>query len=651
MGRSERFQWHPRNDEQTVKQETVKQGGVIARLPDHVANQIAAGEVIQRPASVVKELVENAVDAGGKRIEVIIKDAGRTLIQVIDDGVGMSEHDAVVCFERHATSKLKTADDLFALSTKGFRGEALASIAAIAHVELRTRQHGQDVGIRVQVEGTTQKAPEPDPAIREGTSFAIRNLFYNVPARRNFLKSDAVELRHIIDEFTRIALPHESISFRLVHNGSVVFDLPPGSRRQRVVAVFGAKYDERLVPVSEDTDAVRVEGFVGKPQFARKSRGEQFLFVNNRFIRHGLLHKAILSAYEGLLDSKHHPFYVLFLTVDPAKVDVNIHPTKVEVKFEEDRVIFALLRPAVRRGLGKHNVAPALVFDQETSLHISDQPPAEGIRMPQVSVNTNYNPFRASGSQAPARPSSASKGAWTQVLEQAGADAQGLQGWSSSTGTEDVHQESLARPSKGFITDSEGTEDAAVSMSGDSRPVMQWSGKYIVTPVSSGLLVIHAHRAHTRVLFETYVRQMDAGSRPVTIQQLLFPEFVELPNGDRAVCEESREVLSMFGLEFQLADGGIEVTGIPSGAPTDAAALLEAILEDGLEPPDEVSREELVAARMARMMAFQPGRKLNKSEMGDLVDALFGCSTPGLDPFGRSVIATFDEGDILKKLH
>ncbi len=391
-----------------MKQEQVKPGGVIARLPEHVANQIAAGEVIQRPASVVKELVENAVDAGGRRIEVIIKDAGRTLIQVIDDGIGMSEADAVACFERHATSKLKTADDLFALSTKGFRGEALASIAAIAHVELRTRPAGQDVGVRLQVEGTTQQPPEPDPAVRQGTSFSVRNLFYNVPARRNFLKSDAVELRHIIDEFTRIALPHESISFRLVHNGSVVFDLAPGSRRQRVVAVFGAKYDERLVPVAEDTDAVRVEGFVGKPQFARKSRGEQFLFVNDRFIRHGLLHKAILSAYEGLLDSKHHPFYVLFLTVDPAKVDVNIHPTKVEVKFEEDRVIFALLRPAVRRGLGKHNVAPVLAFDQETGLNISEQPPAEGIRMPQVSVNANYNPFHTRS--APARPSAATRG-------------------------------------------------------------------------------------------------------------------------------------------------------------------------------------------------------------------------------------------------
>lgn len=635
-------------------QQTVNQGGVIARLPEHVANQIAAGEVIQRPASVVKELVENAVDAGSQRIEVIIKDAGRTLIQVIDDGVGMTEPDAVACFARHATSKLKTADDLFALSTKGFRGEALASIAAIAHVELRTRQRGQDIGVRLLVEGTEQQAPEPDPAVREGTSFAVRNLFYNVPARRNFLKSDAVELRHIIDEFTRIALPHEGISFRLVHNGSVVFDLAPGSRRQRVVAVFGAKYDERLVPVSEDTDAVRVEGFVGKPQFARKSRGEQFLFVNNRFIRHGLLHKAILSAYEGLLDGKHHPFYVLFLTVDPAKVDVNIHPTKVEVKFEEDRVIFALLRPAVRRGLGKHNVAPALAFDQETSLNISERPPAEGIRMPQVSVNENYNPFRIGGQQAPSRPSSAAKGAWTQVLEQAGADAQGLSGWGRSASTEDVEQAPLARPSKGFFADANESAQAeaegVAEMTGDSRPVMQWSGKYIVTPVSSGLLVIHAHRAHTRVLFETYVRQMDAGSRPVTIQQLLFPEFVELPNGDRAVCEESREVLSMFGLEFQLADGGIEVTGMPSGASTDAATLLEAILEDGLEPPDEVSREELVAARMARMMAFQPGRKLNKTEMGDLVDALFGCSTPGLDPFGRPVIATFDEGDISKKL-
>ena len=639
-----------------------KTNNIISRLPDHVANQIAAGEVIQRPASVVKELVENAVDAGGRRIEVIVKDAGRTLVQVIDDGKGMTEADALLCFERHATSKLRSADDLFALSTKGFRGEALASIAAIAQVELRTRPSGADLGTRVCVEGSQLGSPEPDPGVKEGTAFAVRNLFYNVPARRNFLKSDAVELRHIIDEFTRIALAHEGISFRLTHNGSVVFDLPPGSRRQRVVAVFGAKYDERLVPVSEDTDAVRVAGFVGKPEFARKSRGEQFLFVNNRFIRHGLLHKAIASAYEGLLDGKHHPLYVLFLEVDPSKVDVNIHPTKVEVKFEEDRIIFALLRPAVRRGLGKHNVAPALEFDQETSLNISEQPPQGEIRQPQVAFNEDYNPFRTShGAGRGSRENAATRGAWTQVLEQAASDVHGG-GW--GTGSHRMRYEpaegetpsTLQRPSRAFgpedgWTGAEPAEaDGPLALEGDSRPVMQWNGKYIVTPVASGLLVIHVHRAHTRVLFETYVRQIQTGQRPVTIQQLLFPEFVELPNGDRAVCEESREVLGMFGLEFRLADGGIEVTGVPSGASGDAAGLVEAILEDGLEPPDEVSREELVAARMARMMAFPPGRRLSNREMGDLVDGLFGCSAPGLDPFGRAVIATFDEGEILKKL-
>ena len=628
------------------EQETVKRTGVIARLPEHVANQIAAGEVIQRPASVVKELVENAVDAGGCKIEVIVKDAGRTLIQVVDDGVGMREADAQLCFERHATSKLKSADDLFVIGTKGFRGEALASIAAIAHVELRTRQREEDMGIRMRVEGSVAGSPEPDPSVRPGTSFSVKNLFYNVPARRNFLKSDAVELRHIIDEFTRVALAHHDIWFRLSHNGSVVFDLSPGSRRQRVVAVFGSKYDERLVPVEEATDAVHIAGFVGKPQFARKSRGEQFLFVNNRFIRHGLLHKAIMNAYEGLLDGKHHPLYVLFLKVDPGKVDVNIHPTKVEVKFEEERVVFSLLKPAVRRGLGRHAVAPALEFDQETSLNISERPPVEGIRAPQVAVNKDYNPFHKPSRQ----PSSSAKGAWTSVLQQAAEDVHGA--WNTTGGERKSEscpsddQPTISRVSGGF----DALDPVALQVD-ERRPVMSWSNKYIVTGLPSGLFVIHAHRAHTRVLFEAYVQKLDGGVRPVSIQQLLFPEFVELPNGDRVVCEESRSVLAHFGLEFQLADGGIEVTGVPSGVQDEPAALVEAILEDGLEPPDQVTREELVAARLARMMAYKSGRRLAIEEMTDLVDALFGCSEPGLDPFGRPVIATFDEQEILKKLH
>ncbi|MGB1075233.1 MAG: DNA mismatch repair endonuclease MutL [Flavobacteriales bacterium] len=631
------------------EQETVKTTGVIARLPEHVANQIAAGEVIQRPASVVKELVENAVDAGGRRIEVIVKDAGRTLIQVVDDGVGMREADAQLCFERHATSKLKSADDLFWIGTKGFRGEALASIAAIAHVELRTRQRDEELGIRMRVEGSVAGTPELDPSVKPGTSFSVKNLFYNVPARRNFLKSDAVELRHIIDEFTRVALAHHNISFRLMHNGSVVFDLSPGSRRQRIVAVFGPKYDERLVPVEEETDAVHIAGFVGKPQFARKSRGEQFLFVNNRFIRHGLLHKAIMNAYDGLLDGKHHPLYVLFLEVDPCKVDVNIHPTKVEVKFEEDRVIFSMLKPAVRRGLGRHAVAPALEFDQETSLNISEQPPVEGVRAPKVAVNKDYNPFHKPTRQ----PSSSAKGVWTTALQQAAEDAHGA--WSTGGGVKSESspsegQSTISRVSGGFDAIEPETQPVAIQVE-ERRPVMNWSNKYIVTSLPSGLFVIHAHRAHTRVLFEAYVQKLDNGVRPVSIQQLLFPEFVELPNGDRAVCEESRSVLAHFGLEFQMADGGIEVTGVPSGVQDEPAALVEAILEDGLEPPDQVTREELVAARLARMMAYKSGRRLTVEEMTDLVDALFGCSEPGLDPFGRPVIATFDEQEILKKLH
>ena len=600
----------------------------IARLPEHVANQIAAGEVIQRPAAAVKELVENAVDAGATRIEVRIKDAGRTLIQVIDNGVGMTEGDAQRCFERHATSKVRSADDLFEIATKGFRGEALASIAAIAHVELKTRREESEVGTRVLVEGSAQQPVEPC-TMPVGTQFAVRNLFYNVPARRNFLKSDAVEMRHIIDEFQRVALAHEAIHFVLFHNDTEVFNLKPGSRRQRVVGVFGAKYDERLVPIEESTDVVAVEGFVGKPEFARRTRGEQFLFVNRRFIKHSALHRAIVEAFEGLLSPSAHPLYVLFLTIDPHRVDVNIHPTKVEVKFEEDRSIQALLRPAVRRGLGRFQVAPTLDFDQESSLNIRELEPGATVVPPQVTINPNYNPFeseRPSAPRSPAqwlekRPSSAAIGAWQ------------------------AHYAAVEVPALPRTEPSGRQEEPEVA-----RTLFFFRNRFIVTAIRSALLLIDARRAHQRVLYESLVEQLESVAAPsAPTQTLLFPEAVHLPPADTLQLMEAAPWLRKLGLHFEAGSDGVQVTGMPVEGESTPKDLIDAVLAEAEEEVEGISREERVAAGWARRLAHRPGKVLGKEEMEDLVDRLFACSTPARDPFGRPVIVTFEDAEILER--
>ena len=367
---------------------------LIRLLPDHIANQIAAGEVVQRPASVIKELIENSIDAGASKIEVFVKDAGRTLIQIVDNGKGMSPLDARMCFERHATSKIQHADDLFALTTKGFRGEALASVAAIAHVTLRTRRETDELGLELCIEGSTITKQEPVQCA-VGASFEVRNLFYNVPARRNFLKSDNVELKHVLDEFERVALAHSELSFRLVHNDQEIYHLLPGPMRKRIVDVFGKQYNDKLVPVTESTDIVRIEGFVGKPEAAKKSRGEQFFFVNNRFFRDTYFNHAVNSAFEQLLPGKVFPSYFLFLEIDPKQIDVNVHPTKTEIKFEEDKAIYSILKSAIRLGLGKFNISPTLDFDRESEfdlpLSFLGTPAVE----PTIRVDKTYNPFRS----------------------------------------------------------------------------------------------------------------------------------------------------------------------------------------------------------------------------------------------------------------
>ncbi len=610
---------------------------VIRQLPENVSNQIAAGEVVQRPASAVKELMENAIDSGARRIEVRVIDAGRTLIQVLDNGTGMVLADAKRCFQRHATSKISVAEDLYSIVSKGFRGEALASIASIAHVELKTRHASEDHGSKLTLEGGKAESPMPCP-MEVGTQIAVRNLFYNVPARRNFLKSDAVELRHVIDEFHRLALAHEEVHFLLSHNDSELFNLKGTSRRKRVVGVFGSKYDERLVPVDEKTDVVSVEGFVGKPEFARRTRGEQFLFVNQRFIKHPLLHRTVMQAYEGLLPRDQFPLYVLFLTIDPARLDVNIHPTKTEVKFDEERHVLSLLLPAIRRGLGKYAVAPSLDFDQEPGLNITPVDPSRPVKEPSVQINADYNPFRTPSHGNSLRPGRGQMDAWKKLYG----------------------DEPVSEPSS--VGDSEVTIELVASDAGDSdfsllgahavdqkRSFFQFQQRYIATSTRSGLLLIDQNRAHLRVLYELLVGQLEHETASIPVQQLLFPKVVELNAIDRHFVLESKSWLERMGLQLESHESGVQITGMPAEGESSPTLLIEAVLEDDGNELPGISRAERVAAQMAKSMAIRSGKILEPKEMGDLLDRLFGCSTPDRDPFGRRVIVNFDAKDIDKR--
>ena len=593
--------------------------GSIVQLSEHVSNQIAAGEVVGRPASVVKELMENAVDAGAKEIAVVVVDAGRTLIQVVDNGKGMSSDDAELCFKRHATSKISSADDLLALVTKGFRGEALASISAVAQVELKTRELGAETGTRVVLNGNdTGEAQEV--ACPEGTQFAVKNLFFNVPARRNFLKSDQVEIRHIIDEFHRVAMAHPELSFRLQNNGSDLFSLKPGTLRQRVVAIFGSKYDERLVPLDETTDVVKISGFVGKPSFSRKTRGEQFLFVNGRFIKHSLMHKAIMKAYEGVLMPGHFPLYTVFLEVDPQRIDVNIHPTKVEAKFEEDQAIFAILRSTIKRGLGKHNIAPSLDFDTELSISIDPLPSNKIIEEPQVRINPNYNPFKSSGGGGAVKPLGFGAGA--------------------------VEEASLEEFFE--VETSEATEVIEAIESTEAPKFFQLQNRFIVTTQGENLILIDARRAHQRILYEQYLNA-GKGEAGELSQKLLFPESVDLAEADAMLLLGASEVLSKYGLVLEeRVEGGVEIISVPSvlaGSLNDCIDSVLDALRDG-SWADEEGRRERLAAVWAQAGSIPKTKKLTDEEMSAMIGGLFSCESPATNPWGKSVFTVFNAKSI-----
>ncbi|MBA0885438.1 DNA mismatch repair endonuclease MutL [Flavobacterium undicola] len=618
---------------------------IIQLLPDHVANQIAAGEVVQRPASVVKELLENAVDAKASDIKLIIKDAGKSLVQVIDNGLGMNVTDARLCFERHATSKIRHAEDLFTLHTKGFRGEALASIAAIAHVEMKTKQDQEELGIQIVIEGSKFVSQE-SAVLPKGTSFAVKNLFFNIPARRNFLKSDTVEYRHIIDEFQRVALAHPNIHFTFYHNGSEMFNLPISTLRQRVVNVFSGKTNEKLVPVQEDTEIVTVQGFVSKPEFAKKNRGEQFFFVNDRFIKSGYLHHAVMAAYDGILKDGAQPSYFLYLSVPPNSIDINIHPTKTEIKFDDESALYAILRASIKHSLGQFNVAPVLDFERDSNLdtpyHYKD---LEGA-VPTIQVDSTFNPFSDDKvNKHYAGSSSGSGSSYKKPVSTSNWESLyvGLKQEADFT-TESTEFSFESDEVTGSLFNDEEVEHAV-------QNVYQIHKKYIVSPIKSGMVIVDQQRAHQRVLYEQFLTNMTV--HQASSQQLLFPLNLYFSSSEMELIDDLKLSLVNTGFVFEETnDDHVVISGIPVNVTeSEISMVLEQLLsdlQDGI-PENSFSQNDTIAKSMAKSLAVKTGTSLTIKEQENLVNGLFACKDPNVSPFQKPTFITMRVEDIDKK--
>jgi DNA mismatch repair protein MutL len=610
---------------------------IIQLLPDHVANQIAAGEVVQRPASVVKELLENAVDAKATDIKLIIKDAGKSLVQVIDNGVGMSVTDSRLCFERHATSKIRHAEDLFSLHTKGFRGEALASIAAIAHVEMKTKQDQEELGTHIIIEGSKLISQEP-AVLPKGTSFAVKNLFFNIPARRNFLKSETVEQRHIVDEFQRVAMAHPNIHFAMYHNGSEMYNLPISNFRQRIVNIFSGKTNEKLVPVNEETEIVILDGFIGKPEFSKKNRGEQFFFVNNRFIKSGYLHHAVMSAYEGLLKDGAQPSYFLCLDVPPHTIDINIHPTKTEIKFDDEHALYAILRSAIKHSLGQFNVAPVLDFDRDPNLDTPYQYQNKEAEYPTIAVNSDFNPF----STEPSRGSFSSSSQYRkQELKP---------NWESLyVGLKQAGQELAEITFENDAVTSSLFEEADIDQ--EVKRTYQIHKKYIVSPIKSGMVIINQKRAHERVLYEEFLTNMTV--KQASSQQLLFPLELYFSSSEIHLITELKLSLENLGFIFDtINDNSIIVSGLPVTISESRASIvlddLLTDLQDGI-PDSSFSQNDMIAKSMSKSLAIKTGTYLTEKEQENLVHNLFACKEPNVSPFQKPTFITMSVEDLDKK--
>jgi DNA mismatch repair protein MutL len=608
---------------------------IIQLLPDSVANQIAAGEVIQRPASVVKELAENAVDAQADRITVNIKDAGKTLIQIIDNGTGMSETDARLAFERHSTSKIQNADDLFAIRTMGFRGEALASIAAIAHVELKTKQAHQEIGTHIQIEGSKVVSQEPT-SCSTGSNFAIKNLFYNVPARRKFLKSNTAEFGHIINEFQRVALANPDIEFKLYHNESEVYILPQSNIRQRIVTIYGKKINHNLIPLETNTSIVSIKGFIGKPENAKKKPGEQFFFINKRYMRNPYLNKAILNAYEQILPPDTIPSYFLYLEADPATIDVNIHPTKTEIKFENQQAIWQILHASVKESLGKNNIVPSIDFDQEQSFDIPVISKDTPIHTPKIDVDPTFNPFKNN--------KFTSKG---QKSTKFSLEKDNLTNW------ENLYQgfEKENIPDDEFSVLSILDTQTSINDNKQGENVFHFKNKYILTPVKSGLMIIDQKKAHERILFEKFMHSLKTNM--AVTQKTLFPKTIELDAKDHELLLSLKAEMTALGFDIDDFGGhAIIVNGMPADSGNqEPAQIIDKFLNEYLngETDSKQRAKESIAKALAKASAISSNQPLTPEEMREMIDLLFACKQPNYSPFGKKIVTIIKTEEIEKR--
>ena len=628
---------------------------IIHLLPDSVANQIAAGEVIQRPASVIKELVENAIDAEAGEIHVLITDAGKTCIQVIDDGKGMSETDARLSFERHATSKIREASDLFALRTMGFRGEALASIAAVAEVELKTRPADEELGTRLVIAGSKVESQEA-VSCPKGSNFSVKKdevvFTGEIPARRKFLKANSTELSNILTEFERIALVHPDVAFYLYSNDTELFNLPVMPLRQRILAVFGKKLNQQLLSVDVDTTMIKVSGFVAKPETSRKKGAHQYFFVNGRYMRHPYFHKAVMDAYEQLIPAGEQISYFIYFEVDPANIDVNIHPTKTEIKFENEQAIWQILSAAVKESLGKFNAVPSIDFDTEGMPDIPAFEQSRPIEPPKVHYNADFNPFKTS--------SASSYGGGGNYSRQS-VEWEGL--YSGLEKASKMNEPVMAEEPFDFGETASAVAEPVAASSQSSllyfgepssmekgAQHLQFKGRFILTSVKSGLMLIDQHRAHIRVLFDRYMNQIR--QKQGVSQGVLFPEMIQLPASEAAVLESLSDDLAAVGFDLSpLGGGSYAINGIPSGIEgLNPVELVRNMVHTAMEKGNDVKEEvrTILALTLARAAAIVYGQVLSNDEMSNLVDSLFACSTPNYTPDGRTVLATIKEEDIEK---
>ena len=588
---------------------------MIKLLPEHVANQIAAGEVIQRPASAVKELLENAIDAKATKIQLIIKNAGSSLIQVIDNGIGMNENDAEICFKKHATSKIKSSEDLFNISSKGFRGEALSSIAAISKVELKTRKADSEIGNKIIIEGSKLVTKEAVTAPL-GTSIAMKNIFFNVPARRNFLKSKNVETKHIIDEFHRIALSHPDIFFSMYNDDSLLFELKKGNLRQRITSIFGKKYDERLVPIEENTSLSKISGFIIKPEFSKRTRGEQFLFINNRFIKSNILNHAINHVYKDYISKESFPSYYIYIEVPTKSIDVNIHPSKTEVKFEDERAIYAILKSCVRSSLGKYNIAPTIDFEQETSFNVPPIKVGTPLKVPNIKINHDFNPFQ-----------------------------------NNTDLNVEQNIELLRRNFQSELNDLDNVNNKnKIFENTQSNFFLQFNKKYLITVKKNGLLIIDIFRAHQQIKFEELITNYNHSE--IVSQKLLHPLEINLSLNDMQICAEIKEELLRLGVEIdQFSKDTIVVNTYPFECVNfNAQSFIESCIENYKQQNTEFESPNIkLAWGIATNYAHSRLVKMTEMEMSHLVDCLFSCKSPKLSNKGKPIIKEINESEIDNK--